>query len=107
MNKLEKYGFVYDENKSEFYRIFNNSVFKKVHIDTYIESPYILLSRMIYKNAKSSIEDKRFTLIKDDCVLVNVIIGNIDNCMVKKHNDYLYEFVFKIHNVCYKSVVAI
>lgn len=108
MNELEKYGFVADKNKVELNHVLNNGVFSKVHIDLYISSPYMLLSRIVDKDVESSIENNR-TIIKrkDKTVLIDILLECIDECFVKKYSDILYSFVFKIHNICYKLLVAV
>lgn len=107
MNRFEKYGFVRDENKENLKEVFNENNIEEVHIDLYIEEPYMLLSRIIEKDIDTIVESSRIVIKNNRVVLVDVLLDYIDECFVKKHNDMLYNFVFKIHNICYKFLVAI
>ena len=110
MNKFKEYGFIADTDKAEFNRVFNNGSFDKIHVDVYMDdkyNQYMLLSRMVYENVKGCIEDNRVVLFKGENILSNVIIDAIEDCMVKIYGESLYEFVFKIRDVCYKSLVHI
>ena len=107
MERFEGYGFS-AVNMAFINGIFKDSTLSKIHMDVFTIDDYMLLSRNVEKNVTSKIDDGRAVLIKrDKTVMVDILLSNIKDCMVKKHSDVLYEFVFKVHNVCYKSLVAV
>lgn len=114
MNKLEnyceKYGFIYDNTKTDFKNIINHNVFKTLCIETYTLNPYMLLLRTIEKNVLAEIKDGRIMIRKRDkhkTSIADIVFDQIANCIVKKYNDIQYEIVFVIHNIYYKLLVVI
>lgn len=108
MERFKMYGFSEDKDRICLNEVFENNIFSSAHIDVFVNDEYMLLSRNAEKNVTSKIEDGRMMLAKkDDTVIVDILLSNIDSCMVKRYGDVLYEFVFKVHNVFYKSLVAI
>jgi hypothetical protein len=114
MNKFEtycdKYGFVTDKTIAIFKRIFGNNKFKTFHIEAYSLNPYMLFSRIVEKNVVVVIKDGRFIVQKKDRYNTNIVdirLEYIDDCIVKQHNDLLYEIIFAIYNTYYKLLVAL
>ena len=114
MNKFEtycnKYSFVADKTKATFSRIFGDNKFKTFHIEAYSINPYILFSRIVEKNVNTVINDGRFTAQKNDKYNTNIVdipLEYIDDCIIKQHNDLLYEIIFAIYNTYYKILIAL
>lgn len=110
MDRLERYGFVIDEDKSKFDTkfdsAFNGKKLSKIHIDLYTDKPYMLLSRVREKNINVSLENGRIILkCKDDTVIMNVPIDNICKYAMKKCQK-CYQFILAIHGVWYKILVT-
>ena len=98
-----RYGFVADPDKDELIHLFNNGKFKMVHIETYLDNPYTLLSRVLGKNVFSKIENKRIIIYKKHGSLIttisNIPIESIDSCVIKQYNDVQYEIIFTVCNI--------
>lgn len=87
---------------------FKNNKIKELHMDTYINEPYMLLSRVIDKNASYSLQDNRVILRKkDNTVLMNIPLDNIQNYTAREFADSHYQVLFNIHNVQYKVVAVV
>lgn len=87
---------------------FKDKKIKELHMDTYINEPYMLLSRVIDKNVSPSFQDNRFVLRKkDDTVLMNIPLDRIENYMEREFADSHYQFLFNIHNVQYKVLAVV
>ena len=109
-NYCNKYGFTPDDAKTEFRRILNSNIFKTLHLETYTLDPYMLLLRTVEKNVSVAIENDRAIICKRDkykTSIANIILDSVTNCIIKKYNDIQYEFVFSIHNICYKMLAII
>lgn len=109
-NFYETYGFVNDNNKELLSKIFNNEKVKEVHIDTYIDEPYILFSRVIEKNVSMNKKDNRITIRKNDrnkTMIVNIFFDEIKDCAIKQYSNNQYELLFNVRNICYKMLVII
>lgn len=114
MNKFktfcDKYGFVEDVDKIQLNHIFSKKCFKTLHVDLYFDSPHMLLSRIIEKNVLVSFKDGRIVIKKKDrhnTSIIDILVDNIEHCIIKQYNDSQYEVVFTIHNIWYKFLVII
>lgn len=114
MNKFktfcEKYGFVEDVDKIQLNHIFSKKCFKILHVDLYSDNPYMLFSRIIEKNVFVSLKDGRIVIKKKDkhnTSLIDILLDNIEHCIIKQYNDSQYELIFTIHNLWYKLLVII
>ncbi len=108
MERFESYGFSKVKGLDLYNAVFKGRTLSKVHIDVFTVDEYMLLSRNVEKNVTTNLDDGRVVLTKKDkTVMVDILLSSIKDCMAKKHSDVLYEFVFKVHNVCYKSLVAV
>lgn len=108
MSKLERYGFAVDKYKSELNLMFQNKDMKEVHMDVYMNDPYMLLSRVKESKVKSSLENGRMVLRrKDKTAIMNVVFDSIEECMVKQYAPSHYQIVFKVHNVSYRLLIIL
>lgn len=107
MNELEKYGFEIKTDKSTFNNTFSGKKFNEIHIDTYLNKPYMLFSRIIENNVRISLEDNRIILRdNNNTILVNVPIGEIYEYAVKKCSD-VYQYVVHVCGICYKILIVL
>lgn len=87
---------------------FNNKKIKELHMDTYINEPYMLLSRVVDKNVSHSLQGDRIVLRKKDyTVLMNIPIDSIENYTAREFADSHYQVLFNIHNVQYKVLAVV
>lgn len=103
-----KNDFVKDNDKELFNQIFNNKKIKEIHIDTYMDSPYVLFARIIEKNLLISNENNRMIIRKNDrykTVIVNIFFDEIEDCRIKQYTDNQYEILFGVRNIYYKILV--
>lgn len=106
MNRLERHGFVVDNDKSKFNNVFNGKKFSRIHIDLYSDKPYMLLSRVREMNTSVFFENGRIILkAKDGTVLVNVLFDSICEYAMKKGTEY-YQFILAIQGIWYKILVV-
>lgn len=88
-------------------KVKNNKI-KELHMDMYINEPYMLLSRVIDENVSHSLQDNRVVLRKkDDTVLMNVPLDDIQNYTAREFADSHYQVLFNIHNVQYKVLAIV
>ena len=111
MNQIEKYESCEFSCDNDL-KMLQAAVLKltEIHMDVYIENPYMLLSRISEKKISGEIENDRIILFKNDrkhTFLFNVLQSEISKCMFKKYSDAQFEFVFQVHNVTYKLLVVI
>lgn len=87
---------------------FKNKKIKELHMDTYINEPYMLLSRVIDKNVSHLLQDDRVVLRrKDSTVLMNVPLNDIQNYTAREFADSHYQVLFNVHNVQYKVLAIV
>lgn len=86
----------------------NNKKIKELHMDTYINEPYMLLSRVVDKNISHSLQGDRIILRKkDNTVLMNIPLDSIENYTAMEFADSHYQVLFNIHNVQYKVLAVV
>ena len=108
MDKLKKYGFIVDEGMFKLKDMFRMGKFAEVHIDLYMNNPYMLLSRARESRVKSLFENNRFILRrKDGTVIMNIALESIENCVIKQYAPSHYQILFEIHNISYKLLVIL
>lgn len=106
MNRFIEYGFDYDEYLTKIYDILNNKNIKELHMDVYHEEPYMLFARVVDRNVSSVIEDGMMCMRKKDmCVFLNIVLNDIDMCMVKRYSDSHHQVIFSIYGVMYKMLI--
>ena len=80
---------------------------KELHMDTYMNEPYTLLSRVIDENVSHYFKDNRVILRdKDDAVLANIPLDEVKECCVKKFASSHYQILFNLRDVQYKVLAV-
>lgn len=88
-------------------KVKNNKI-KELHMDTYINEPYMLLSRVIDKNVLHSLQGDRIVLRKkDNTVLMNIPLDDIQNYTAREFADSHYQVLFNVHNIQYKVLAVV
>lgn len=90
----------------------NKVISKKVHIDSYMEKPFALLSRTEEANVilNCCTNDNRFDVYKTDRYktrLMSIPMSKIHKHTTKTYSDNLHELQFKVHDIFYKISVFI
>lgn len=108
MDKLKKYGFIIDEGMFKLKDIFHMEKFTEIHIDVYINNPYMLLSRARETKVKSFFENGRLILRrKDETAIIDIVIDSIKNCAIRQYAPSHYQILFEINNISYKLLVVL
>lgn len=111
---LMNFGFIKDENNSQFKNFFKNNLkLKEIHIDIYPNNPmlssseFMLLLRTSEKNAIISNDGNRLILKKNDqfeTYFMNILFSNIKECFLNIVEN-CYEFIVGVKNTYYKITV--
>lgn len=122
MNTLDKefllnHGFTGDTDKKVLSELFTkNNKLKEINISINLTEPFMLLARSKEKNVTvevNSIQENRLILKrkrsreKYDTVIMNVLLDEINNCLVKDYGNGLYEFLFGVRDFRYSLHVAV
>ena len=106
MQGFEEYGFIQDDEKLEFKRIFNNGKFKEVYVDLYSDNPYALLLRANHKNVATFIKnDRLFVTKKDNTSAMNVLLDVIDKCMSMQYDNSRCTIIFRMFGLQYRILL--
>lgn len=109
MNFKSKYGqYDFKEDDELFWKIICHPFFKEVHIDISSDNPYMLLLRVKEKNVVAMRDNERVVFSKNDkhkTGIFNLLINKIENRMIKKYSDNMYELIFTIGNLQYQMTV--
>lgn len=108
-NFLINHGFTEDSDKKVLSRLFtNNKKFKEVNISVNLTEPFMLLVRSKEKNITvevNSVQENRLILKKNSgrcsTVIMNVLLNEINDCLVKDYGNGLFEFEFKVRDFRY------
>lgn len=107
MDKLTRYGYTISTDTSTFNDTFAGKKFSKIHVDTYLNKPYALFSRIRESNIRVAFENGRILLRgKDNTVLVDVPLDSIYEYAVKKTKE-CYQYVVPVMGVWYNVVVVL
>lgn len=107
---IEKDGFVKDENNKIFDKIFSENKVSEINIDTYIDKPFMLFSRMKEKNVITENINGRIIFSKSDRYktrIVSILFDKIENCIVKQYASNQYEFYFNLYGIHYRILVIV
>ncbi len=114
---LLKHGFTEDADNKLLKELFaNNKKFKEVNISVNFTEPFMLLARSKEKNVTvevNSVQENRLILKrkrnreKFDTIIMNILLDEINNCLVKEYGNKLIEFEFEVRNFRYSLHAAI
>lgn len=105
---LINHGFTEDTNKEVLSGLFTkHSKFREVNVSVNFTEPFMLLARSKERNVTveiNSIQENRLILKrkrsreKFDTVIMNVLLDEIINCLVKDYGNGLFEFEFEVRD---------
>lgn len=106
---LLKHGFEEDTDKKVLSELFTkHSKLREVNISVNLTEPCMLLARSKEKNVTvevNSIQENRLILKKNSgrcsTVIVNILLDEINNCLVKDYGNGLFEFEFEVRDFRY------
>lgn len=111
---LINHGFQEDADKKVLSEIFTkNTKFKEVNISVNLTEPAMLLARSKEKNVIvdiNSVQENRLILKKSgrcSTIIMNILLDEINNCLVKDYGNGLFEFEFEVRNFRYSLHVSI
>lgn len=120
MNTLDRdflinHGFKEDTDKKVLSGLFtNNKRFKEVNISVNLTEASMLLACNEEKNVtveSSSVQYNRLILKKNNgrcsTVIMNVLLDEINGCLVKKYNNGLFEFEFEVRDFRYSLHILV
>lgn len=110
-NFLINHGFIEDTDKKVLSELFTKyNKFKEVNISVNLTEPCMLLARSKEKNViveVNCIQENRLILKrkrsreKFDTVIMNVLLDEIEGCLVKDYGNGLFEFEFEVRDFGY------
>lgn len=112
---LAKFGLIKDKNNLQLKEILKNDLkLREVHIDIYPDNPlitssepFMLLSRIIEKNAIVLSNEDRIVLKKNDkygTYFINILFSKITECHYKFSGN-CHEFILSIQNIYYRMII--
>ena len=120
MNTLDRdflinHGFKEDTDKKVLSELFTKyKKFKKVNISVNLTEASMLLARNEEKNVtveSSSVQYNNLILKKNNgrcsTVIMNVLLDEINGCLVKKYNNGLFEFEFEVRDFRYSLHILV
>lgn len=114
-NFLFNHGFKEDTDKKVLSELFNNKKnFREVNISVNLTEPFMLLARSKEKNVTveiNSVQENRMILKKNICkcstVIMNILLDEIKNCLIKEYENGLFEFEFEVRDFRYSLHIFI
>ncbi len=112
---LINHGFIEDTDKKVLSGLFtNNKKFKEVNISVNLTEPFMLLARSKEKNVRvevNSVQKNRLILKKNsgrcDTIIMNVLLDEINDCLVKDYGNGLLEFEFEVRDFRYSLHISL
>lgn len=114
---LLNHGFTEDsENKTLSELFTKHNKFKEVNISVSLTEHSMLLARSKEKNVTvevNSIQNNRLILKrkrsreKFDTVIMNILLDEINNCLVKDYGNRLFEFEFEVRDLRYSLHISV
>ncbi len=108
---LINHGFKDDTDKKVLSELFTkHNKFKEVNISVNLTEPFMLLARSKENNVSvevNCIQDNRLILKrkrsreKFDTVIMNILLDEINNCLIKGYGNGLLEFEFEVRDFSY------
>lgn len=114
-NFLLNHGFTEDTDKKVLSELFTkNTKFKEVNISVNLTEHSMLLARSKEKNVTieiNSIQENRLILKKNSgrcsTVIMNILLDEINNCLVKDYGNGLFEFEFEVRDFRYSLHISL
>ena len=112
---LINHGFKDDADKKALSGLFTkHSKFKEVNISVNLTEPAMLLARSKEKNVSAevnSIQENRLILKKNsgrcNTVIMNILLNEINDCLVKDYGNGLFEFEFEVRDFRYSLHILV
>lgn len=112
---LINHGFTEDTNKEVLSGLFTkHSKFREINISVNLTEPTMLLARSKERNVSvevNSIQENRLILKKNSgrcsTVIMNVLLDEINNCLVKDYGNGLFEFEFEVRDFRYSLHISV
>lgn len=112
---LLNHGFKEDTDKKVLSELFTkHNKFKEVNISVNLTEPCMLLARSREKNVTvevNSIQENRLILKKNSgrcsTVIMNILMDEINNCLVKDYGNGLFEFEFEVRDFRYSLHISL
>lgn len=112
---LLKHGFQEDTDKKVLSELFTkHNKFREVNISVNLTEPCMLLARSKEKNVTieiNSIQKNRLILKKNSgrcsTVIMNILLDEINNCLVKDYGNGLFEFEFEVRDFRYSLHISV
>lgn len=80
---------------------------KELHMDIYMNEPYMLLARIIDEDVYHYFRDNRVILKnKDDEVIANISLDEVESFDIEKNEGLYYRILFHLRDIRYKILVA-
>lgn len=114
-NFLLNHGFQEDTDKKVLSELFTkHSKFKEINISINFTEPTMLLARNREKNVTvevNSIQESRLILKKNSgrcsTVIMNILLDEIEGCLVKDYGNGLFEFEFEVRDFRYSLHISL
>lgn len=116
-NFLINHGFAEDTDKGVLLELFTkHNKFIEVNISVNLTEPFMLLARSKEKNVTieiNSIQENHLILKrkrsreKFDTVIMNILLDEINNCLVKDYGNGLFEFEFEVRDLRYSLHISV
>jgi len=114
---LINHGFQEDTDKKVLSKLFTNYTrFKEVNISVNLTEPFMLLAHSKENNVTVEIDfiqDKRLILKnkrsreKFDTIIMDILLDEINNCLVKDYGNRLFQFEFEVRDFRYSLHIEI
>lgn len=113
---LIEHGFVEDVDNETLKKLFaDNGKFKEVNISVNLTEPAMLLARSKERNVTvdiNSVQENRLILKKGSSyrnitVIMNILLDEINGCLVKDYGNGLFEFEFEVRDFRYSLHIAV
>lgn len=112
---LINHGFQEDTDKKVLSELFTkHNKFKEVNISVNLTEHSMLLARSKEKNVSvevNSVQENRLILKKNSArcstVIMNILLDEINNCLVKDYGNGLFEFEFEVRDFRYSLHISL